>query len=32
MAGNVLLPGAGARITRTTFDEWLSSGAAAKAG
>jgi uncharacterized protein YbjT (DUF2867 family) len=27
MAGNVLLPGAGARIAPTTFDEWLAAGA-----
>jgi hypothetical protein len=32
MAGNVLLPGAGARIPPTSFDEWLSSGGAAEAG
>jgi hypothetical protein len=25
MAGNVLLPGEGARIAPTTFDEWLTS-------
>jgi hypothetical protein len=31
MAGNVLLPGARARITPTSFDDWLSSGAAAGA-
>jgi hypothetical protein len=24
MAGNVLLPGEGARIAPTTFDEWLA--------
>lgn len=28
MAGNVLLPGEGARIAPTTFDEWLAAGAA----
>jgi uncharacterized protein YbjT (DUF2867 family) len=28
MAGDVLLPGEGARITLTTFDEWLAAGAA----
>ena len=28
MAGNVLLPGEGARLTSTTFDEWLEAGAA----
>jgi hypothetical protein len=28
MAGDVLLPGEGARITPTTFDEWLVAGAA----
>jgi uncharacterized protein YbjT (DUF2867 family) len=28
MAGDVLLPGEGARITPTTFDEWLAAGAA----
>jgi uncharacterized protein YbjT (DUF2867 family) len=28
MAGNVLLPGEGARIMPTTFDEWLEAGAA----
>jgi len=27
MAGNVLLPGDGARIAPTTFDEWLAAGA-----
>jgi uncharacterized protein YbjT (DUF2867 family) len=27
MAGDVLLPGEGARITPTTFDEWLAAGA-----
>ncbi|MEO3760370.1 NAD(P)H-binding protein [Mycobacterium sp. B14F4] len=27
MAGNVLLPGDGARITPTTFDDWLAAGA-----
>jgi len=27
MAGDVLLPGAGARIAPTTFDEWLAAGA-----
>ena len=27
MAGDVLLPGAGARIARTTFDDWLAAGA-----
>jgi uncharacterized protein YbjT (DUF2867 family) len=27
MAGEVLLPGAGARIAPTTFDEWLAAGA-----
>jgi uncharacterized protein YbjT (DUF2867 family) len=26
MAGNVLLPGPGARIAKTTFEEWLASG------
>lgn len=31
IAGNVLLPGARARITPTSFDDWLSSGAAAGA-
>jgi uncharacterized protein YbjT (DUF2867 family) len=28
MAGDVLLPGEGARIAPTTFDEWLAAGAA----
>jgi uncharacterized protein YbjT (DUF2867 family) len=28
MAGNVLLPGEGARIAPTTFEEWLAAGAA----
>ena len=28
MAGDVLLPGEGARIMPTTFDEWLAAGAA----
>ena len=28
MAGDVLLPGEGAQIMRTTFDEWLAAGAA----
>jgi uncharacterized protein YbjT (DUF2867 family) len=28
MAGNVLLPGEGARIMPTTIDEWLAAGAA----
>jgi uncharacterized protein YbjT (DUF2867 family) len=28
MAGNVLLPGEGARLMSTTFDEWLEAGAA----
>jgi uncharacterized protein YbjT (DUF2867 family) len=28
MAGDVLLPGKGARLTPTTFDEWLAAGAA----
>ena len=27
MAGEVLLPGPGARIAPTTFDEWLAAGA-----
>jgi uncharacterized protein YbjT (DUF2867 family) len=27
MSGNVLLPGAGARIAPTTFDDWLAAGA-----
>jgi uncharacterized protein YbjT (DUF2867 family) len=27
MAGNVLLPGEGARIAPTTFDDWLAAGA-----
>jgi hypothetical protein len=27
MAGNVMLPGENARITSTTFDEWLAAGA-----
>ncbi len=27
MAGNVLLPGEGARIAPTTFDQWLAAGA-----
>ena len=27
MAGNVMLPGENARITPTTFDEWLAAGA-----
>src|SRR5262245_20426973 len=27
MCGNVLLPGSGARIAPTTFDEWLAAGA-----
>ena len=27
MSGNVLLPGPGARISATTFDEWLAAGA-----
>ena len=27
MAGDVLLPGDGARIAPTTFDEWLAAGA-----
>jgi uncharacterized protein YbjT (DUF2867 family) len=27
MAGNVLLPGANARIASTTFDDWLAAGA-----
>jgi hypothetical protein len=27
MAGNVMLPGAGARIAPTSFDEWLAAGA-----
>ena len=27
MAGNVMLPGDGARIAPTTFDEWLAAGA-----
>jgi len=27
MAGNVLLPGAGARIAPTSFEDWLASGA-----
>jgi uncharacterized protein YbjT (DUF2867 family) len=27
MAGNALLPGAGARIASTTFDDWLAAGA-----
>jgi uncharacterized protein YbjT (DUF2867 family) len=27
MAGNVLLPGENARITATTFDDWLATGA-----
>jgi hypothetical protein len=27
MAGEVLLPGEGARIAPTTFDEWLAAGA-----
>jgi uncharacterized protein YbjT (DUF2867 family) len=27
MAGNVLLPGDGARIAPTTFEEWLAAGA-----
>jgi uncharacterized protein YbjT (DUF2867 family) len=28
MAGNVLLPGEGARLMSTTFDEWLAAGTA----
>ena len=32
MPGNVLLPGTGARIAPTSFDDWLSNGGAAKAG
>jgi hypothetical protein len=31
-AGNALLPGTGARITPTSFDDWLSSGGPARAG
>jgi hypothetical protein len=27
MAGNVLLPGDGARIAPTTFDDWLAKSA-----
>jgi uncharacterized protein YbjT (DUF2867 family) len=27
MAGEVLLPGPGARITRSTFEDWLAAGA-----
>jgi hypothetical protein len=27
MAGDVMLPGARARIAPTTFDEWLATGA-----
>jgi hypothetical protein len=29
MAGEVLLPGPGARLGTTTFDEWLENGARA---
>jgi uncharacterized protein YbjT (DUF2867 family) len=32
MAGNVLLPGEGARIAPTTFDEWLTSERATRDG
>jgi uncharacterized protein YbjT (DUF2867 family) len=32
MAGEVLLPGDGARIAPTTFDEWLAAQGGAKAG
>jgi hypothetical protein len=27
MAGEVLLPGAGARLTPTSFEDWLAAGA-----
>jgi uncharacterized protein YbjT (DUF2867 family) len=32
MAGKVLLPGEGARIAPTTFDQWLAAGGATAAG
>jgi hypothetical protein len=32
MAGEVMLPGPGARIAPTTFDTWLTSSTAASPG